>query len=312
MLGGIASRRDTTALGTPYMVPVRGTQHEVRRARPRDGARRAFVGAAPGLGTRVLRTEYFSGSSMRRNLLPFLDCLLDHALSRLARHLLVAAELATESRASVRHGLERAGVEMQLRLRDDRADASAFHVGRHGLGAEDLRAARREIAEHVAEAVVGDDDVHFVQRLEHDGSRLRRHRPEGEDSRHLELHLAGVHGVVRAVEQLHLEVDERVAREDAAFGRFMDSLLDRGNELARDRAADDPVFELDAVAARNGRDAHPAIAELSASARLLLVASLPFGARADRLTIGDARSAQLGDDPELALQLRQRDLEMAL
>src|SRR6476469_9440842 len=35
-------------------------------------------------------------------------------------------------------------------------------------------------------------------------------------------------------------------------------------------------------------------------------------ARADRLAIGDAWPAQLGRDAELALQLRQRNLEMAL
>ena len=40
--------------------------------------------------------------------------------------------------------------------------------------------------------------------------------------------------------------------------------------------------------------------------------SLPFGAGADRLAIGDARPTQLGRDAELPLQLRQRDLEMAL
>jgi len=45
---------------TRYQVLARGIRYEVRH-RPRDGARRAFVGAAPGLGTRVLRTKYFSG-----------------------------------------------------------------------------------------------------------------------------------------------------------------------------------------------------------------------------------------------------------
>ncbi len=70
--------------------------------------------------------------------------------------------------------------------------------------------------------------------------------------------------------------------------------------------------KVEPVAGRNRGVAHPAIAELPASARLLLVASLPFGARADRLAIGDARATQLGRDAELAPQLRQRDLEMAL
>ena len=49
MLGGIASRKDTTVLGTPYSVLVRGTRYGSEH--PREGAGRALVGAAPGLGT---------------------------------------------------------------------------------------------------------------------------------------------------------------------------------------------------------------------------------------------------------------------
>jgi hypothetical protein len=60
MLGGIASRRDTTVLGMQYMYEV--LQYEVPWARPRDGARRALVGAALGLGTPYSSTRYFSGS----------------------------------------------------------------------------------------------------------------------------------------------------------------------------------------------------------------------------------------------------------
>ena len=82
--------------------------------------------------------------------------------------------------------------------------------------------------------------------------------------------------------------------------------------LLGNRAADDAVLELDAVAARRRDDAHPAVAELSASARLLLVLALPFGARADRFAVGDLRLRELGRHAELSLQLGQRDLEVPL
>ena len=51
MLSRIASRRETEVLSTKY-----------GGVRASAGARRALVGVALGLGTQVLRTEYFRGS----------------------------------------------------------------------------------------------------------------------------------------------------------------------------------------------------------------------------------------------------------
>src|SRR6476646_10335457 len=57
MRGGIASRRDNAVLGTHYIVLVRGTAYGCFS--PRNSARRAFVGAASGLGTQYVgRTRY--------------------------------------------------------------------------------------------------------------------------------------------------------------------------------------------------------------------------------------------------------------
>src|SRR5215208_2959429 len=101
------------------------------------------------LGTPVL------GTRSRRSMRPYLRLLLllrlgDHPLRCLARHFFVALELATQSCAAMGHRLQGARVEVQLRLRNDRPDARTSHVGRSRLGAEDLRASRREVAEHVA------------------------------------------------------------------------------------------------------------------------------------------------------------------
>ena len=55
--------------------------------------------------------------------------------------------------------------------------------------------------------------------------------------------------VVAAVGEADLAVDQRVAGEDAAAHRLADALLDRGDELLGDDAADDVVLEDEARAA---------------------------------------------------------------
>ena len=56
-----------------------------------------------------------------------------------------------------------------------------------------------------------------------------------------------------------------------------DALLDRGDELAGDRAADDLVDELEAAAALERLDAHERDAELAVTTGLLLVLALGLG-----------------------------------
>ena len=72
---------------------------------------------------------------------------------------------------------------------------------------------------------------------------LERHR-----ARDLERHFARVDVVVRAVDQLDLHVDHRIAGEHAVLQRFLDPLLDRADVLTRDHAADDLVLEHEALA----------------------------------------------------------------
>ena len=54
--------------------------------------------------------------------------------------------------------------------------------------------------------------------------------------------------MVAAVDERRAEVDQRVAGEDAALSGLLDALVDRGDVLARDLAADDLVDELVAPA----------------------------------------------------------------
>ena len=85
-----------------------------------------------------------------------------------------------------------------------------------------------------------------------------------------------------------------------------------GNELPRDRTAEDVVDELEVAAARQRLELDLAVAELAVAAGLLLVPAVRFGRRGDGFAIGDARQLQVHFDAEAALQLRHRDLDVRL
>src|SRR6185369_10940611 len=97
---------------------------------------------------------------------------------------------------------------------------------------------------------------------------------ECEAAGHLERELVRVDVVVGAVEYGHAEVDHRVTRKIAAHARFLDALLDCGNVLPRNRAAEDVVDELEVGAAGKRVDLDLAVAELPMAAGLLLVAAV--------------------------------------
>ena len=96
-----------------------------------------------------------------------------------------------------------------------------------------------------------------------------------------------VDGVVLAVEALDADVDDGEAVDAAVAHRLLDALLDRGDELAGDRPADDLVDELEAGPAVEGLDPQPRHAELAVAAGLLLVLALGLGLAGDGLAVGD-------------------------
>ena len=110
---------------------------------------------------------------------------------------------------------------------------------------------------------------------------------EGDAAGHLEGHFVGVDVVVAAVVDGGLEVDDGVAGEVAAGGGLDDALLDGGDEVAGDGAAEDFAGELEAAAAGEGLHADFAVAELAVAAGLLLVAALGLGLAADGFAVGD-------------------------
>src|SRR5690606_7661689 len=113
-----------------------------------------------------------------------------------------------------------------LRLRAEVGGVSE-HVGEGDGRLDDLevvdhlhaavRAAPRvEVTDHVAHVVLGRADLDLHDRLEELDAGLLRALLEGERARHLEGRLARVDVVVATVEELRLDVDDRVAREHAA------------------------------------------------------------------------------------------------
>src|SRR5688572_15331213 len=225
--------------------------------------------------------------------------LLDDALGQVRRDLLVVGELEREVAASAGHRAQVGRV--------------AEHLGHRDVGLDDLRVALRLGTQHLAAAAVqvADDVAHVLVGHDHadrhDG--LEQHRLahierllEAEVRRDLERHLRRVDVVVRAVVELHLDVDDGVAGEQAPRQQLPHALLDRGDEVPWDDAADDRILELEALAAREGRELDPAVAVLPVAARLTLVLPLCLRGAADRLLVGHLRRLQLHLDAELPLE----------
>src|SRR5207248_2918429 len=85
---------------------------------------------------------------------------------------------------------------------------------------------------------------------------------------HLEGDLARVHIVVRAIDELDPDVDDRVAAEDPGLHRFLDAEVDRADVLLRNLPADDLVDELVAGALLARLEVDDRVAVLAAAACL--------------------------------------------
>ena len=94
--------------------------------------------------------------------------------------------------------------------------------------------------------------------------------------------------------------------------RFLDALVDGGDELARDRAADHAVDELVALALLVRLDPEPAVAVLAAAAGLAHELAFALDVRADGFAVGDLRLADVRLDLELALHAVDDDFQVQL
>src|SRR5947207_11265690 len=93
--------------------------------------------------------------------------------------------------------------------------------------------------------------------------------------------------MVRAVDQLHLEINQRVAGNGSMSRGFDDALFNRGTILLRHRATKNLVFKNEALTARQRLKDALAIAKLPASSGLLLVTPLHLRSLSNSFLVGN-------------------------
>src|SRR5258705_1444966 len=188
------------------------------------------------------------------------------------REMLLEGAASRRDRTQVGRGLE------HLRHRhlclDHLAAALAIHP-------EYFAAARIQVADYIAHAFVGTRDFNRNDRFKNNRTGFFERGLEAHRGRNLERHVGRIDIVIAAVEDGDLDIHQRIAREVSFDQGIAHALLHRGDEVARDYAADDIVDELEALATRIRLDLEPAIAILAAAARLGLVFALRFRAPLD-------------------------------
>ena len=151
------------------------------------------------------------------------------------------------------------------------------HLGAHhraartgDLGAEHPPAPPGQVAEHRAEVVVRDPDLHLVDRLQQHRPARRRRLPQRQRTRGLERGVGGVDAVRLAVDQRRPEVDRRVLGVgQPALQLRPDALLHARDVLRGHRAADDLRLEHEPRAARQRLELDVAHGVLAVPAGLL-------------------------------------------
>ena len=98
----------------------------------------------------------------------------------------------------------------------------------------------------------------------------------------------------------------------ASDHRLADTLIDRGDEFARDRAADDLVEEFVSLAAFLRLKLDHDVAILAGATGLANVPAFGAHRNGDGLLVGDLRPTDIRIDPELAQQAIDDHLEMQL
>src|SRR5215210_1918490 len=224
-------------------------------------------------------------------------------------HLGVVVELHGEGGAALGLGAHGGCVPEHLGERHHRADDLPAAARVHTL---DLASPCREVAHNVAHELFGYDDldVHYWLQQDRDGSL--EGLLGGHATRYLEGHLGGVDLVVGAVNQLHPDIHDRVASDDAVIQRVPYALVHARDVLPGDDAADNLIVEF-VAALFVVLHVDDCVAVLAAAARLAHEAALDvLGPPAYGLPVGDLRLADVRVDAELAQEPVEDDLEVQL
>src|SRR5437588_12050505 len=112
-----------------------------------------------------------------------------------------------------------------------------------GLDAVNAATTTAQVAANVTLRFFRRDVFDLHDRLEQNRFALLKAVFHREDRRQFERELARIHFVEAAVNDIDLNIDNRVTAEHAVEHGFLDTLLDRRNVLARNEASDNPIFD---------------------------------------------------------------------
>ena len=91
-----------------------------------------------------------------------------------------------------------------------------------------------EIAQNVALVFLGSKILDLHDRLEQNRLGFLEAVFGSEDCRHLERHFVGIHFVERSVDNVDVDINDRVATDDAVENSLFEALLDSRDEIFRD------------------------------------------------------------------------------
>ncbi len=187
-----------------------------------------------------------------------------------------------------------------------------LHAVADGSHAEHAPAFGVNVAHHIAHVVFGHGDGHGHDRFKDGGACLGDgllHSQRGGNFKRLR---GRVHRVIFAVYYGYLDIDHRVARNEAALERFAHAFFDAWNVLSGNHAADNLVLEDKGffTSCRQWFDLQPYVAKLTVATALPFVASIGAGLFADGLAIGDAGIAYFEVYAIFSFDALDHDLDM--
>ena len=118
--------------------------------------------------------------------------------------------------------------------------------------------------------------------------------------------------MVLAIVDRHLNIHNGEPVNAALQHRLNDPFLDRGNEPPRDRTSLDLIHKFKAFSPWLRAEDEVADAELAMTSRLFLVFALGISRSRDRLAVGDPHLLLVNFNTELAAELLDRDVHMAV
>src|SRR5271154_6651172 len=180
------------------------------------------------------------------------------------------------------------------------------------LDAVDDAATTVDVTEQIALIFIGRGAFDFHDRFEQNRTGLFEGVFERENSSHAEREFVRVNFVERAVNDFDFDVNDLIAGINTAFYGFLDAADDRRNIFLRNRAADNLVKDLDALAFFIRLDGDAGVAVLTFAAGLTDEFSFALGFFGDRFAISDLRGAGVGLHFEFALEAINDDFQMQL